>query len=182
MPAASIFSPEQRKFIHRAYLTEGHQTATVTELLNKRFGTSFQKKQVQRHINVRLSQRRKVMVERRGEVGIKSDAQIARENAAKSTAVLAGFAEKTRKVTDKALDMALGARDARTMSAATSAAKAGLTMFRVCAGLEGPSTGPRAVSFNFAFASVQPTIAGQQPAVEVQVTETRDEDDETGDE
>lgn len=177
MAARSIFSPDHHDFIAKAYLQHSKQPAEVTELLNKRFETTFSVVQVQRHINIGLSKRRKAVKEKRTTIERKTDAQIARESARENQRVLGAFADKSKRVTDKALDMALSADNPRSLNAATSAAKAALTMFRVCAGLEGSEgAGPRGAVFNFNFSAFRPPTEGQQPTVEVLVSEADDDD------
>lgn len=176
MAARSIFSPENQEFIARAYLEESRQPSEVTELLNQRFSTNFTVVQVQRHINRDLSKQRRVTARKRAAIQKKTASQIAREQAAETQRVLGRFADKSKQVTDKALDMAIQADNPRSLNAATSAAKAALTMFRVCSGLEdGSNAGPRSTVFNFNFASAQPLRDGEQPALEAQVVETDDD-------
>jgi hypothetical protein len=163
------------------YLRSELSPATITPMLNEKFKTQFTLVQVQRLINDRWSKKRKVLVERRRAIETKTDAQIVKATAQSHKRIMERFAGKTEKLADKALDMATGAGDARTMQAAASAAKSAITMFRVCSGIDSTNTGgPRAATFNFNFGNVVPAIAEDSgPVLEAQVVDAApDEDDE----
>ncbi len=165
MPAAKIFSDAHREFVRRAYLTQGFQPVVITSMLNAKFGSTFTGIQVQRLVNQKWSKKRRVFVERAKELNLKSDAQLTRELSAK---VMDDFAGRAVKGATKAFDMLDRANDARTLSAAASAAKSLVTTYRVCSGLDGVGAGgPRAATFNFNFANVVAARSDVQQLVEV---------------
>jgi hypothetical protein len=88
------------------------------------------------------------------------------------------FGNRAEKITERAMDMAEQARDARSLSAAVSAAKNGLAMFRACHGLDGPSSGGRAATFNFNFANVPGRKPGESVEVDVTPRDPLEDDDD----
>ncbi len=184
MPARPIFSEPQRIYIREAYLRNGLTTSAITPMLNKKFGTAFTERQVQRLINDRWSKRRTALLQR-AEVRIEQAAERRAEKGLVNK-MLDNFAERSAKGTSKALDMIERASTPRDLASAASAAKSLLAMTRSCLGIDGTDTrGPRVANFNFNFAAAPIAPAGSAapaPAVvDVQTSDAHRDDDDDGD-
>lgn len=162
--------------MRECYLRSFMQPADVASALNLKFKVEFTTKQVNRWINsTGLTFRRKQVAEQ-AENYVKAsptNRAIAKDVAKKHELALKRFGDRSEKITERAMEMAENARDARSMSAAVSAAKNGLAMFRACHGLDGPAgaTG-RAATFNFNFGNIPARKPGE--SLEVNVTPQRD--------
>jgi hypothetical protein len=104
---------------------------------------------------------------------------LAKTKAAAPRLHLARWAETTVTVADKALEMAAESTKPRDLASATSAASAAIRLFRLCAGLDGPESGPASrIQFNYNFSNIVPLIPGQaqatQGVVEVVVSPASD--------
>jgi hypothetical protein len=181
MAAKSMFSDEQRTHIRRSYLNQNLPPSAVVLSLNTKFGTTFSLGQVQRYISSNHSAAKTAILRKVETIEVLSVNRIARKIANDKADAMVKFAGRSETLATKAFDMADRATDARTLTAAASAAKSAITMFRVCAGLDGPGSGPRGTSqFNFNFANVQPLMPGQaQPAqgvLEVVVSPAAEDD------
>lgn len=178
MPAHPIFSDAHREYIRRLYLTQSLQPATITPMVNKKFGTSYTPIQVQRLVNVKWSKLRKERNARAIALQGATDAQLATNGARK---LMDRFADKAARLTDKNLDLALTSTDARSAASATAAAKAALTMTRLCLGIEGADPAA-AASYNFNFIAIEaPKVGEGEPssdAVDVSADEIHDEDED----
>jgi hypothetical protein len=171
VPKPKLFSPEQQQFIRDCYLRSFMQPADVASALNLKFKVEFTTRQVNRWINTTgLTFRRNQIAEQAENYvkGSPTNRAIAKDVAKGHDAAMRRFGNRAEKITERAMDMAEQARDARSLSAAVSAAKNGLAMFRACHGLDGPSSGGRAATFNFNFANVPGRKPGE--SVEVDVT------------
>ena len=169
MAAKSLFTDDQRAHIRRTYLHQNLPPSAVVLSVNEKFGTSFTLGQVQRHISNNHSAAKTAIIRKVETIEALSVNRIARKIANDKADAMVKFAGRSETLATKAFDMADRATDARTLTAAASAAKSAITMFRVCAGLDGPGSGPAGRSqFNFNFANVQPLMPGQaQPAAGV---------------
>ena len=185
MAANSIFTDEQRDYIRRLYLKQSHTPANVCLALNEKFGTTFKHGQVQRHISSNHSAAKTAILRKVATIEELSVNRVARKIANDKADAMVKFAGRSEILATKAFDMADRATDARTLTAAASAAKSAITMFRVCAGLDGPGSGPAGrASFNFNFANVQPLMPGQaqaQAVVEVEIVAPVVSDDDDDD-
>ena len=157
MSKASIFSPEHKKFLQEVYLRQCINPATCATMLNAKFGTTFAHTQVQRWINANLTKKRKAVSMVLAPMERKTNVQIARQIANRHKVTMERWVESSERAADKAFVMVDNARDARTLSAAASAASTLIKNYRICAGIDGNDTPSRgAATFNFNFASEQP--------------------------
>jgi len=176
MANKSIYTDEQRSHIRRAYLHLNLPPSAVVQSLNAKFGATFTLSQVQRYINNNHSVQKTAIIRKVETIEALSVNRIARKIANDKADALVKFAERSETLATKAFDFADRATDARTLTAAASAAKTAISMYRVCNGLDGPSSGAAGrPHFNFNFSNVQP-LKGQQAAVEVVVTPAVEDD------
>jgi hypothetical protein len=104
---------------------------------------------------------------------------LAKTKAAAPRIHLARWAEATVTLADKALEMASESTKPRDLASSTSAASAAIRLFRLCAGIDGPESGPASrIHFNYNFSNIVPLIPGQaqatQGVVEVVVSPAAD--------
>lgn len=178
MGAKAIFSEAHKTYIRNGYLTAGLTATSITPMVNKKFGTTFTERQVQRLINARWSKKLKAKLAKADARMQVRDAQAANGLVKKT---MEHFATRAAKGADKAFDMMDRATDARTMASAAAAAKSMVTTTRLCLGIDGVGSGGVSVTnFNFNFADVKPEKVGDaasEPALDVEAQQLDDDDD-----
>jgi hypothetical protein len=154
MAAPNIFSKPHLRFVHQSYLKMMLQPAEITVALNKKFGTNFEKGQVQRAISSRgWSRRRKKIEEDLEGVETVSDRRIVSSLARKHEEVMAEMAEGALGGARRALQFAQTAENVRSLAAAGSAAKSFFSTFALASGIENKANRPTGHSYTFNFAS-----------------------------
>jgi hypothetical protein len=154
MAAPNIFSKPHLRFVHQSYLKMMLQPAEITVALNKKFGTNFEKGQVQRAISSRgWSKRRKKIEEDLEGVETVSDRRIVSSLARKHEEVMAEMAEGALGGARRALQFAQTAENVRSLAAAGSAAKSFFSTFALASGIENKANRPTGHSYTFNFAS-----------------------------
>lgn len=167
MATPSLFTTDQKNFMREAYLTQCINPATVAVMLNAHFKTTFGHVQIQRWINANLTKKRKAVALVLSPIERKTNVQIARQISNRHKAVMERWVESSERAADKAFVMVDNARDARTLSAAASAASTLIKNYRICAGIDGNDTPSRgAATFNFNFAAEQPRKVEQATDVD----------------
>lgn len=148
----NIFSEVHLKFIRHAYMRMMLPPSEVTAHLNAKYKTDYAVPQVQRVINSRgWSKRRKLVVEKVGQVEEKKDSAIVRELAGAHARVMDRVAQGAVDGLDRAAAFVREARDPRALNAAASALKSLTATYRCAAGIDTSSSrsGPSVYTFNF---------------------------------
>lgn len=159
MAKDSIFSPEHKKFMTDGYLRQCLMPAVLTTMINEKFGTRYRPAQVRRWVNANLTMRRKAVQLIAAPLEEKTNVQIARDISNNHKKVMERWVSKSERAADKAFTIIDGARDARTLSSAASAAATLIKTYRVCAGIDGADTQSKgAMTFNLNFASVEKPV------------------------
>ena len=166
MAAPNIFSKPHLRFVHQSYLKMMLQPAEITVALNKKFGTNFEKGQVQRAINTRgWSKRRRKIEEDLEGVETISDRRIVSTLARKHEEVMAEMAEGALGGARRALQFAQSAENVRSLAAAGSAAKSFFSTFALASGIENKANRPTGHSYTFNFASTPVKRVGVAPKI-----------------
>lgn len=166
MAAPNIFSKPHLRFVHQSYLKMMLQPAEITVALNKKFGTNFEKGQVQRAINTRgWSKRRRKIEEDLEGVETISDRRIVSTLARKHEEVMAEMAEGALGGARRALQFAQSAENVRSLAAAGSAAKSFFSTFALASGIENKTNRPTGHSYTFNFASTPVKRVGVAPKI-----------------
>lgn len=166
MAAPNIFSKPHLRFVHQSYLKMMLQPAEITVALNKKFGTNFEKGQVQRAINTRgWSKRRRKIEEDLEGVETISDRRIVSTLARKHEEVMAEMAEGALGGARRALQFAQSAENVRSLAAAGSAAKSFFSTFALASGIENKANRPTGHSYTFNFASTPVKRVGDAPKI-----------------
>ena len=166
MAAPNIFSKPHLRFVHQSYLKMMMQPAEITVALNKKFGTNFEKGQVQRAISSRgWSKRRKKIEENLEGVETISDRRIVSTLARKHEEVMAEMAEGALGGARRALQFAQSAENVRSLAAAGSAAKSFFSTFALASGIENKANRPTGHSYTFNFASTPVKRVGVAPKI-----------------
>ena len=166
MAAPNIFSKPHLRFVHQSYLKMMLQPAEITVALNKKFGTNFEKGQVQRAINTRgWSKRRRKIEEDLEGVETISDRRIVSTLARKHEEVMAEMAEGALGGARRALQFAQSAENVRSLAAAGSAAKSFFSTFALASGIENKANRPTGHSYTFNFASTPVKRVGVAPTI-----------------
>lgn len=166
MAAPNIFSKPHLRFVHQSYLKMMLQPAEITVALNKKFGTNFEKGQVQRAINTRgWSKRRRKIEEDLEGVEMISDRRIVTTLARKHEEVMAEMAEGALGGARRALQFAQSAENVRSLAAAGSAAKSFFSTFALASGIENKANRPTGHSYTFNFASTPVKRVGDAPKI-----------------
>jgi hypothetical protein len=169
MATPNIFPEVHLKFIRHLYMRMMLQPAEVCDKLNLKYQTSYAPTQVQRVINNRgWSKRRKLMVEKLGEVEAVKDTAIVKQIADAHSKVMDDVAKGTEKGLTRALQFVERADNPRAMQAAASAVKTLMSSWMVASGVENSSnTRQTSNVFQINFASMPtrvPKPVSQSPS------------------
>lgn len=170
MAKPNIFPEVHVKFIRHLYMRMMLQPAEVTDKLNLKYKTEYLPSQVQRVINARgWSKRRKLMVQKLGEVETVKDNAIVKQIAEAHNKVMDDVAKGTERGLSRALQFVERADNPRSLQAAASAVKTLMSSWMVASGIEN-STTARAQSasvFQINFASMPTRVPKQvEPVIE----------------
>jgi len=155
----------------KAYIAERYVSFDVAPRdlvveLKQKFGLSIRPSALRQHLTrTGLGIRRKQVDAKVSTlVSSASVSQIARVKSSEPRAQLAKWVNSTVTIADKAIDMALASTKPRDLASATSAATSAIKLFRICAGIDGPSSvDPHRPHFNFNFSNVMPLRATVTP-------------------
>lgn len=157
---AALWTPEIETYVKTAYVGNNLAPRLIVGLVKEKYGVEFNA----RHIHNKVAKRgwrqiRKAAKQEIAKLGgpeLESPTVIARKIVRSNQGQMEAWRERSRRLGDKAFDMADRATTPRDLASSTAAIKSIVGTFRQCAGMDnsGPGNGS---TFNFNFAVPPPT-------------------------
>jgi hypothetical protein len=173
IPTRSPFTwpAEHAAYLRTIYVNASLAPRHVAERLNAKFGTSYTVKQIYSKVHEQGWTAEKVAkideFEKTSGVKHRSIAE-QRATAERSNAeIMDRWKERSRKIAEKAFDLAESSKTARDLASATSAVRSIVGTFRQCAGMESTSGAP-SLTFNFGFAGGPALPPPEKTVVEIE--------------